>query len=59
MIPARETREFVERVAANFWMYSLRMGQPTPTLDALAAGDRPIYRALGTTPQSASNDPAN
>jgi len=45
-IPSRETRQFVERVLANLWIYRDRLGQPTPSLDALAAGDRPIYTTL-------------
>ncbi len=42
-IPLGETRVYVERVLANFWIYQLRLGQPTPTLDAIAAGDWPVY----------------
>jgi len=42
-LPARETRTFVERVLANFWIYRLRLGQETPTLDALAAGQWPQF----------------
>ncbi|MEX2454170.1 MAG: lytic transglycosylase domain-containing protein, partial [Rhodospirillaceae bacterium] len=45
-IPARETRIFVERVLSNLWMYRERLGEPTPSLDALAAGERPIYIAV-------------
>lgn len=46
-IPARETRAFVERVMTNFWIYRSRMGQPSPTLDAIAAGGWPIYDGQG------------
>jgi len=42
-IPVRETRNYVERVLANFWIYRSRLGQPTPSLDALADGDTPRY----------------
>lgn len=42
-IPSRETRDFVERVLANMWIYRLRFGQQTPSLDALAAGEWPGY----------------
>ncbi|MBM3549869.1 MAG: lytic transglycosylase domain-containing protein [Alphaproteobacteria bacterium] len=42
-IPYGETRAYVQRVVANYWIYQLRMGQPTPTLDAVAAGDWPVY----------------
>jgi soluble lytic murein transglycosylase-like protein len=42
-IPVRETRLFVGRVLSNLWIYQQRLGQPTPSLEALAAGERPIY----------------
>ncbi len=45
-IPMRETRIFVERVMANYWIYRLRMGQPVPTLDAVAQGEWAQYAAL-------------
>ncbi len=38
LIPSSETRAYVERVLANFWIYRLKDGQPTPTLDSLATG---------------------
>lgn len=46
-IPLRETRIFVERVLTNLWIYRARFDQPTPTLDALARGEWPVYRPLG------------
>jgi soluble lytic murein transglycosylase-like protein len=45
-LPSRETRVFVERVMANYWIYRARLDQPTPDLDQLAAGDWPIYTAM-------------
>ncbi len=45
-IPSRETRDFIERVLTNLWIYRDRLGQPTPSLDALAAGRWPVYTAL-------------
>jgi len=45
-IPARETRDFVERVLSNLWMYRERLGQAAPSLDAIAAGELPLYKAL-------------
>ena len=45
-IPERETRIFVERVLSNLWMYRERLGEPAPSLDALAAGERPLYIAV-------------
>lgn len=43
-LPARETRIFVERVLANLWIYRQRMGQPTPSLDSVVAGEWPRYQ---------------
>lgn len=42
-IPARETRIYIERVLSNMWIYRMRMGQDTPTLDFVASGEWPIY----------------
>jgi soluble lytic murein transglycosylase-like protein len=42
-IPSRETRLFIERVMANYWIYQNRLGQSTSTLDAVASGASPIY----------------
>jgi peptidoglycan lytic transglycosylase len=45
-IPTQQTRIFTERVLANYWIYRQRLGQPSPDLDALAAGRWPTYTAL-------------
>ncbi len=45
-IPSRETRIFIERVLANLWLYRLRLGQPTPSLDEVVAGRWPTYIGL-------------
>ena len=45
-IPAPETRNFVERVLANLWIYRMRLGQETPSLDQVAVGAWPRYVAL-------------
>ncbi|MEI8393744.1 MAG: lytic transglycosylase domain-containing protein [Rhodospirillaceae bacterium] len=42
-IPMRETRDYVHKVLANYWIYQNRLGQPTTTLHALAAGNWPLY----------------
>lgn len=42
-IPFAETRNFVERVMANYWIYQMRLGEPPETLDMLAEGKWPIY----------------
>jgi soluble lytic murein transglycosylase-like protein len=45
-LPVLETRLFIERVFANFWVYRLGLGQPTPSLDALALDIWPKYQPL-------------
>jgi soluble lytic murein transglycosylase-like protein len=45
-IPSRETRIFIERVMANFWIYRERLHQDSPSLDAVAVGLWPYYVAL-------------
>jgi soluble lytic murein transglycosylase len=42
-VPSPETRHFIETVLANYWIYQDRLGEPSPTLDAVAAGEWPIY----------------
>jgi soluble lytic murein transglycosylase-like protein len=42
-LPAKETRQFVKRVLAAYWIYQERLGQDTPTLKALATGGWPRY----------------
>lgn len=42
-LPSAETRNFVEQVLTNFWIYRQRLGQPDPSLDAIAAGKWPAY----------------
>lgn len=44
-IPARETRAFVSRVMANYWVYRSLLGQTSPSLASLAAGEWPVYDA--------------
>ena len=40
-----ETRFYVKRLLMYHWLYSRRLGQPTPTLEQTIAGQWPIYRA--------------
>ena len=47
-LPARETRNFIERVLTNVWHYRYRMGQATPSLTAILEGNWPQYTALDT-----------
>ncbi|MFQ5766086.1 MAG: lytic transglycosylase domain-containing protein, partial [Rhodospirillales bacterium] len=49
-IPSRETRIFIEKVLTNLWIYRNRLGQLTPSLDAIAEGRWPVYTALGQEP---------
>ena len=41
-IPSRETRGYVERVVANYWIYQDRLGEPKATLDQVARGEWPV-----------------
>ncbi len=52
LIPSKETRAYVERVLSNYWIYRLREGVPTPTLDAIAQGKKASYKEA----QAASRD---
>lgn len=45
-IPNRESRNFVEHVLTNFWVYRARLGQPAPSRERVAAGELPLYEAL-------------
>lgn len=45
-IPAFETRDFIEKVISNMWMYRDRFNQPSPSLDAVASGAWPYYERL-------------
>jgi soluble lytic murein transglycosylase len=45
-IPMREPRVYVKKVLTNFWTYRARLGQPEPSLEALARNRWPTYRAL-------------
>ena len=45
-LPAGETRAYVQRVMAGYWTYRRMFGEASPSLDALAAGDRAIDERL-------------
>lgn len=45
-IPNPESRDFVEHVLTNFWIYRARLGQETPSREKVAAGELPLYEAL-------------
>jgi soluble lytic murein transglycosylase-like protein len=42
-MPSRETRKFVRRAMASYWIYQQRLGQETPSLTALTSGGWPRY----------------
>jgi len=42
-IPSRETRIFIERVLTNLWIYRIRFGQPTRSLETIVSGGWPRY----------------
>ena len=58
-IPSRETRNFIEQVLTNLWVYRSRLGQRDPSLDAIAAGKWPVYTALDPDIQIAGTDGSN
>ncbi|MEX0644553.1 MAG: lytic transglycosylase domain-containing protein, partial [Parvularculaceae bacterium] len=45
-IPNTESRDFVEKVLTNVWIYHARLGQPAASRDLVAAGKTPVYEAL-------------
>ena len=45
-LPSRETRNYVEHILTDLWIYRDRFGQDTPTKDALLSGSWPAYLAL-------------
>ncbi len=49
-LPYAETRDYTAKVLANFWIYRLRLGQATSSLDAVAAGAWPLYMPMDTRP---------
>lgn len=51
-IPSRETRNYVEHVLANLWIYRDRMSQPAPSLDMVAAGEWPVYDGQEPEPEA-------
>ena len=43
LIPPAETREYIEKVLSNYWIYRLREGLDIPSLDSIAAGREAVY----------------
>ena len=42
-LPVRETAGYVEEVLGNLWIYRMRLGQPSPSMDAILRGEWPTY----------------
>lgn len=59
MIPFVETRVYVKKVLANLWNYRARLGQPLPSLEAMAKNDWPGYRAFDEEQQLYANNDRN
>ena len=45
-LPYGETRAYVEKVMANYWIYRRMFGEPCHTIDAVASGETRISPAL-------------
>jgi soluble lytic murein transglycosylase-like protein len=45
-IPNPESRDFVEKVLTNIWVYRARLGQPAPSRELVASGKTPLYETL-------------
>ncbi|MBI3452929.1 MAG: transglycosylase SLT domain-containing protein [Rhodospirillales bacterium] len=58
-LPSPETRHFISRVLYNYWMYAERLGQDTPSLEAVAAGDWPTYIAPSKAMNGSVSDAKN
>ncbi len=48
MLPVHETRDYVERVMANYWIYRSRESKDLPSLAALAQGKSASYASIMT-----------
>lgn len=49
-IPGASTREFVEKVAAGYWIYRNIFGLDSPTLDAAASAKKAVAATLDDSP---------
>lgn len=55
-IPSPETREYIEKVLANVWVYRFRLGQSAPSLERVAAGGWPRYESANPVPVPVMRD---
>lgn len=53
-IPAPETRNFIEQVLTNLWIYRARLGEAAPSLDMVAEGSWPQYQSVDSLGASAT-----
>ncbi len=44
VIPSAQTRIYIERVMANYWIYNMRFGLNNPSLEQIAAGQWPSLK---------------
>ena len=58
-IPFAETRDYVQKVLANYWAYRMRLGQAVDSLDAVAAGRWPVYMPQDVHPTQVAQTPDN
>lgn len=42
VLPSAETRVYIERVMANYWIYNIRLGHENVTLKQISAGEWPV-----------------
>lgn len=57
-VPSLETRQFIGRMLANFWIYQVRLNQKTEALDLLASGRWPIYDSTTQLAETSANNQA-
>lgn len=50
VIPSAETRIYIERVMANYWIYNMRFGNPNHTLEQIAEGKWPAIEIEKKSP---------
>ncbi len=56
VIPSAETRIYIERVMANYWLYNMRFGNKNHTLEQLAEGKWPIINVEKELPMFVIED---
>lgn len=49
VIPSSETRIYIERVMANYWIYNIRIQNDNPTIEQISNGNWPIVPGFEST----------